>query len=226
MNEYTWKLIIKPKRGLKYNPGQPRVPAGDSRGGQWTSGNDGGTSGVVSFAELSKAERDDLIDNLTPDTNLQLFHGTRDPDTVIRIIDEGFDPSQRPQSGRIYQGKLAPETGFYVSPWKLVSSSFGRYVIEFNSPAEKLVSPPQKGLGDESPDDFWRSTFPNSFRPGLSRTLKGGESQGLLVKKVPKHDVKSIWLWDGSKGEWTPLGPEQFKQNYDQGAYKSVVPRV
>ncbi len=33
------------RRLLKYNPDQPRVPAGQSTGGQWTSGNGSGSSG-------------------------------------------------------------------------------------------------------------------------------------------------------------------------------------
>lgn len=35
---YYWELRVDLQRGHKYNPAQPRVPAGNSRGGQWTSG--------------------------------------------------------------------------------------------------------------------------------------------------------------------------------------------
>jgi len=40
MGDYYWKLKVN--TGRKFDPSQPRVPAGDSRGGQWTS--DGGQS--------------------------------------------------------------------------------------------------------------------------------------------------------------------------------------
>lgn len=36
MDGYYWNLKVH--AGRKYDPSQPRVPAGDSRGGQWTSG--------------------------------------------------------------------------------------------------------------------------------------------------------------------------------------------
>lgn len=39
----------------KYNPNQPRVPAGNSNGGQWTDGNSGGGGGSGSFADLGSA---------------------------------------------------------------------------------------------------------------------------------------------------------------------------
>jgi len=35
MSDYYWQLTVRP--GRKYDSGQPRVPAGDPRGGQWTS---------------------------------------------------------------------------------------------------------------------------------------------------------------------------------------------
>lgn len=44
--------------GCKYNASQPRVPAGNSDGGQWTSGNSGGSNavaqptGMIDFSEL------------------------------------------------------------------------------------------------------------------------------------------------------------------------------
>lgn len=40
-DRYEWKLKVKP--GHKYDPSQPRVPAGQVGGGRWTSG---GTSGA------------------------------------------------------------------------------------------------------------------------------------------------------------------------------------
>jgi len=43
VEEYHQKQ--REETGQKYDPGQPRVPAGDSQGGQWTTG--GGTGGAV-----------------------------------------------------------------------------------------------------------------------------------------------------------------------------------
>lgn len=42
---YEWVLEVETGQ-RKYNPGQPRVPAGQSGGGRWTSGSGGGTSGT------------------------------------------------------------------------------------------------------------------------------------------------------------------------------------
>lgn len=48
MNGYEWRL--------KYDPNQPRVPAGDPRGGQWTSAG-GGSSQVQVRAMYDRADR-------------------------------------------------------------------------------------------------------------------------------------------------------------------------
>lgn len=45
MTNYYWKLKVQ--TGRKYDPDQPRVPAGDPRGGQWASGSPGSSASVV-----------------------------------------------------------------------------------------------------------------------------------------------------------------------------------
>jgi len=42
MDDFYWSLKVQPGK-KKYNPDQPRVPAGDPQGGQWTSGGEGST---------------------------------------------------------------------------------------------------------------------------------------------------------------------------------------
>jgi len=46
MSDYYWKLKVQ--AGRKYDPSQPRVPAGDPRGGQWTSSGTGGSVSSLS----------------------------------------------------------------------------------------------------------------------------------------------------------------------------------
>jgi len=81
MSEYEWKLTVEPRRKKRYNPDQPRVPAGQTGGGRWTSGGDAGGTPVESkgpsavasylgkkpeyteFAVLPKDEFDDRFGN-------------------------------------------------------------------------------------------------------------------------------------------------------------------
>lgn len=184
-----------------------------------------GTGGIpganIDFSSMSKDERDEAIRNLSANDEMVMFHGTRDPDTVVRLIEEGFDPSQRPEGGRIYEGKLAPDKGFYVSPWRQVSEGFGRYVIEFQAQASTMVAPPEKGLPKgQTSDEFWSSSYPDSFRPGLSASLRMGESQGLLTGKVSPQRVKAVWMYDKADNAWVSISPSDFVERAELGAYK------
>jgi len=220
MKKYRWKLKIKggPGSGHHGHAGRPGKRGGSLPGR--------GTNSAVRFSDLDRDERKDVIRNLRPDTRLQLFHGVRKPEQALRILDEGFDPSASAHGGaeRVYAGRLAAQEGYYVSPFKEVSTSFGSFVIEFEAPAKKLTAPPQKDVpeGGAQADEFWRSVYPNSFSPGLSSSLSMGESQGLLVDKVGPGDVKAVWVWNGKRGEWTPLPPGEFKENVNAGMYKSA----
>lgn len=165
---------------------------------------------ALDFIKMSKEERQEAIRNLQAGDLLVLFHGTRDPDLAKKLAMEGFDPSKRPEGGRIYSGSLAPEKGFYVSPYRDVSTSFGGYVVEFETTAGNLIAPPEKGLPKgETADDFWRSSYPNSFRPALSASLKMGESQGLLVNPV-KGKAKAVWTYSRDARKWVSQTPEEF----------------
>jgi hypothetical protein len=42
MTDYYWKVKATVSGGKKYDPSQPRVPAGDPRGGQWMESSGGG----------------------------------------------------------------------------------------------------------------------------------------------------------------------------------------
>jgi hypothetical protein len=158
---------------------------------------------AIDFVQMSKEERDSVIRNLKPDDVLKMHHGTRSPETALKLCREGFDPSERPKEGRIYHGALAPKEGYFVSPWRDVSTSFGGHVVEFETPAKKMIGPPERGLPKgETADDFWRSAYPNSFRPSLSAGLRMGESQGLLVDKISPEDVKGVWRYAQAGRSW------------------------
>jgi len=218
MKNHHWKLTIKGGLGSGHwgHAGRP-----GKRGGSLP-----GKGGLIQFSTLNRDERRELIRNLKPNTRLQLFHGVRKPEQALQILEGGFDPSAEAHggAGRIYAGRLAAKEGYYVSPFKEVSTSFGSFVVEFEAPAKKLTAPPQKDVpqGGAQADEFWRSVYPNSFSPGLSSSLSMGESQGLLVDKVGPGDVKAVWVWNGKRGEWTPLSPSEFKENFNAGMYKSV----
>ena len=182
------------------------------QGGTGRAGRDRAAGGrAIDFGSMSREERDEAISNLGPEDQIVLFHGTRDPETAARLVEEGFDPSVRPED-RVYRGRLAPGTGYFVSPFMMTSSSFGGYVVEFETAAKDLVGPPMKGIPEgESLDSFWRSVYPSSFRPGLSKGLSMGESQGLLVNRVPPSRVKRVWTWDGQAGKWTSQSGSSFR---------------
>lgn len=166
---------------------------------------------AISFAGKSKEARRDITENLKATDVLQLYHGTRNLDTVRQLLEVGFDPTKRPKEGRIYAGTAAPEKGFFVSPDREVASSFGPYVIEFKAIAGNLRPRPDPTLPKgESADDFWRSSYPKSFSPGLSESLMLMESQGLLVRPVPRKQVKAVWTWDKHKEKWISTAPQAF----------------
>lgn len=170
----------------------------------------GGGGKPLDFEKLGYGEaRKATIANLKPDDELVLYHGTRDPELAASLIENGFRADEAPKS-RIYVGTLAPEKGFFVSPDRHVGESFGSYVVEFTAPARKLQARPQRLPAGETPDSFWRSSYPSSFRPGLSESLSLSESQGLLTQNVAGNRVRQVWRWSKSQGEWYPTSPKEF----------------
>jgi len=80
------KLEAKIKVRYKYNPDQPRIPAGQSGGGRWTSGGWTDRWGNTYTRDdlLSMENTDDLISTLMSLTD----NGAIDFDTALAIIDE------------------------------------------------------------------------------------------------------------------------------------------
>jgi len=72
MGEYRWKLEKK-----KYDPNQPRIPAGQSGGGRWTSGGGGGES-FANMAVAGNVQKDKGLGGGVTESRLLSFGGGQD----------------------------------------------------------------------------------------------------------------------------------------------------
>jgi hypothetical protein len=91
--------ILKFRRalGLKYDSNQPRVPAGQPGGGQWTSGNDGETIGSVSrarrLAEVIRVCTISGVSRTVTDYGVKTHRVTYECPVGQTIVREGFGHS-------------------------------------------------------------------------------------------------------------------------------------
>jgi len=115
-------LVAKRDASLerRYSPDQPRVPAGNSGGGQWTSGGGGGDSaGRSRGARDDRARRRDVEDRVRTATNI-------DP-SVASDVDGSITLAQaRGDRGRGGGGgDLSSEVAFAVDPNVSIEAGFG-----------------------------------------------------------------------------------------------------
>jgi len=199
------KLIVAikggPSSGNYGHAGRPGLVGG-------SGGSGGGVVGRhLDLAGNDKAGRRNLLQNLQPNATMTVFHGMRYMDEVLKTIQDGFDPSGEYERGRIYGGRELEFEGYHVSPDLKVSSGFGPFVFEFDVAAKDMIAPP--GTHWDIPtaagaDEFWRSSYPDSFRPSLTQSLLLAESQGLLTNSVPTANIKAVWMYDGDWQSHTP----------------------
>jgi len=90
----------------KYDPNQPRVPAGDSAGGQWTSG-DGGGSGARQPILNAVQNIDDAIDHL--EENADTKPRGKCAAYVRRALNKGGFAVRPPNDGHGYAKNYGPE---------------------------------------------------------------------------------------------------------------------
>jgi hypothetical protein len=94
-SEYCWRF--------KYNPNQPRVPAGSSGGGRWVSGATGirdssqikNISDLESFAATASASHEAGSLPTEQDGEPLYAHAVRWPSDLDKIEQEGFNPLEK-----------------------------------------------------------------------------------------------------------------------------------
>ncbi len=111
--------VGKTRAALKYSPDQPRVPAGDPTGGQWTSGDGAGegdtADGISPTSDEQVAQSDDGLHD--PQTS-QLFLLDEPPVTIRPPLPEfPNDPTQPPGPGWIWKGGPGSQPGDSNGAW-------------------------------------------------------------------------------------------------------------
>ena len=100
------KLFYDVFYGRKYSPDQPRVPRGDTGGGQWTSGG-GGAAGLRPINDL-RVISDEQPDELTPGAQLASGRFGRGP-TFVRIGGRTIEVGPA-QAARLLEAETRAET--------------------------------------------------------------------------------------------------------------------
>jgi hypothetical protein len=77
----------------KYSPSQPRVPAGDPRGGQWTDRNGGGGLGSGGFGSADNGSAEDVGSSGSPEDSNGV--GITDPRVISDADPEGVKPGEQ-----------------------------------------------------------------------------------------------------------------------------------
>lgn len=97
----------------KFDPGQPRVPAGNSDGGQWTNGGNGGDDGVNDLRVLSDFDEDEELVEGEHASIVRLLRNLLkrptpvEPGSVIR--NRGLAGKNHPESGIPYDREGFPD---------------------------------------------------------------------------------------------------------------------
>lgn len=177
-----------------------------------------GAGSTIDFSKLNKDERREVANSLSPEDKFKMYHGMRYIDEAVEVAKNGLDPGRDVERGRIYGGHEALFEGYHISPDFEVANGFGPFVFEFTTAAYNMEAPPGTHWdipSSEAANEFWRSSYPKSFKPALSHSLALAESQGLLVK--PVKSVQRVWMYDRESGEWKSSSPEKFVQDVESG---------
>jgi hypothetical protein len=119
MNGYYWRLKV----GHKYDPSQPRVPAGDPRGGQWTS--TGGAS--INWSRENAAEDTGLV---PVQKGKPHYYRTvyMDPADFLKLATPMYD---KPGTLEYLEGKMKSGAAM-APPWLAVTwdEDNGRWLVD------------------------------------------------------------------------------------------------
>lgn len=147
--------------------------------------------------------KQEKIKNLKPDTVLDVFHGSN-MDTIIDMIQNGIDgrtPIKRSYPHYISTDDDKPEIvnrGLFIGPNLNDAKQFGKVVIKFPVLAKNIYSIFPKPDNVKKDDEFWKTYYPNSFRPSVSAYLDGtawrNEPQGLFRGMVSPRAIKKVYL--------------------------------
>jgi hypothetical protein len=181
MNIATARNIDK---SMKYDPDQPRVPAGDPEGGQWTSEGEKQYIGTIEFGETSgvaESRGDKIIVNksrfisLSYDDKLSVIIHEISHSTVDQWIDEHADPEWEIAKEALLikyreDTEGIPHYLFVGGETKLteaIASSITSYILKGNN-AEFTIFDPK--LGNVSVDPKWKEWAESVInRSGYSR---------------------------------------------------------
>jgi hypothetical protein len=174
---------------------------------------------VRTFEFIKLAEGD--FDNLQPDDELTMYHGTSYTNMPILW---GVDATHK--RNRLFGGPA--HAGLFVTPKPDAAKSFagnGGIIIEFKTLAKNLYGTDWSGntynSGDKfketNPNHIWKKMYPNSFAPYLSESLSRKHEPQALFKGMLSADVisrvnyKDNWYtldeFYDSKPEWA--GPNE-----------------
>lgn len=223
-----------PALSRKYNPNQPRVPAGNSDGGQWTDGGIGSTApmGDIGFGNLSElADFSDLFQITPSETALDGVQLAGDPP-----IGEGPElpsdeppeiPQERPATSaertrylRAAASWLARNGGLagniYVGAMNNVEwlKDYGD-VIQAARDEPKSLEELQQGVGQKRPgyDDHHIAEQTWAERFGFARDRIDDSSNLVSIPRL-KHYQITGWYGTGND-EFGGLSPREYLRDKD-----------
>jgi len=158
---FRWRMAVK------YDPSQPRVPSGDSRGGQWTSDSSSVLDGVVDVERGGPAERAVAGARTGEPLETDLFRGTGTAPAEAR---RNRTPSQY-------------AVGEYWSPFPEVASTYGPDVRKEKVRLENpyvFDLPGKRAYFQELVAEF------GTRKPEeITAKLRSAGHDGLIVRNVP-----------------------------------------
>jgi hypothetical protein len=151
----------------KYSPDQPRVPAGSSEGGQWTSGG----NGSANDSQLIEQDRDGLATapDQQPRDDLQRLQAIANDPAIRSRINEAWNASNPP-------GRQPQEHGFWIARNESTGELFTRPFANPGSMRQITPGP--------TPDDAiaFFHTHPNTVdRSGVRSTPGPSRSDQLFA---------------------------------------------
>jgi hypothetical protein len=94
--------VLRQQEELKFNPGQPRIPVGQTGGGQWTDGGSGSAGGSVHLANARRVTTRIIVGgrgyNVTSSQETDLIFAASNARVAIARVRE-LDPEWRPATG-------------------------------------------------------------------------------------------------------------------------------
>lgn len=165
---------------------------------------------------LIQASRLSDVENLQPDTPVQVFHGS-DLEHVVTMVRNGIDgrkrvnrqyPHWQAQGNKPGGKRLMVNRGLFVAPDLGTALKFGRVAIRFVALGKDLfpIYPSPEKIRAEN--KIWSKTYPNSFRPSVTAYLTGAawgtEPQALFRGRTSPRAISMVYLTVDQYGDNLP----------------------